>query len=209
MAVDPSTYIGNFNVLLPDGSDPRTEADNNFRQIKSALVNSLANVKGAVTASHTELSYSTGVTSSLQPQINAKGAIAGQTWTGAHDFTSSTTTVATPSSGSHAANKTYVDGLVISATAPSWSPSTTATSKTLAAYEFCRVTASGQTISFPASPTSGVTRVGVEFASGITGTLNPGSNKIKGSSGTMTVNSPGMTLTFLYLDSTAGWVLGA
>ena len=40
-----------------------------------------------------------------------KGAIAGQTWTGTHDYTAATVTVATPSSNSQAANKVYVDSV--------------------------------------------------------------------------------------------------
>ena len=115
----------------------------------------------------------------------------------------------TPTAFDEPATKGYADSLVISATAPSWTPSVTAVSKTLAAYEFCRVTASGQTIKFPLTPTAGVTRVGIEFGPGVTGILDPNGKTIKGSAGTMTVNQAGLTLTFLYLDATIGWVLGA
>lgn len=49
--------------------------------------------------SDTEIAYLDGVTSSIQTQLNSlntsKGLIAGQAWTGSHDFTGATTTVAT------------------------------------------------------------------------------------------------------------------
>lgn len=209
MAVDTAANIGDFDTTKPTGADALAEADDNFRHVKSVLKSNFPNVKGTVSASDVELSYVDGVTSAIQTQLDAKGAKAGQTWTGTHDYTGATVTVAAPTTGSNPVTKTYADALVIASTAPTWAASTTAVSKTLAAFEFCRVTASGQTLTFPSSPTSGVTRVGVEFDSGITGTFDPGSNKIKGSSGTMTCNKPGMTLVFTYLDSTVGWVVGA
>lgn len=209
MAVDTAANIGDFDTSKPGGGETLAEADDNFRHIKGVLKSNLANIKGTVSATHTELSYVAGVTSAIQTQINTKGAIAGQTWTGAHDFTGATLAVASATLASQPYTKQQVDALVISATAPRWTPTTTAVSKTLVDYEFVNVTASGQTIAFPASPTGGVSRIGIEFSTGITGTLNPNGNNIKGSSGTMTVSTPGMTLTFTYLNSTVGWVLGA
>lgn len=46
----------------------------------------IASLTTATYPSLTELSYVKGVTSALQTQLNAKGAISGQVWTGAHDF---------------------------------------------------------------------------------------------------------------------------
>lgn len=210
MAVDSATTIAGFDTAKPDGGvDPAAELDNNLRHIKTVVKNAFPAVAGAVSASDVELSYVDGVTSNIQTQINTKGAKAGQVWTGAQDFTGATVTVPTATLGAHPTTLAQTQALVITATAPTWAPTTTAVSKTLAAFEFCRVTASGQTLTFPASPTGGVTRIAIEFASGITGTLDPGSAKIKGSAGTMTCNKPGLTLVFTYLDSTVGWVVGA
>ena len=162
-----------------------------------------------------------GVTAAVQTQIDAKGAIAGQTWTGTHTFSgtlaaSGTITVVTQAltddstkAASTAWAKAYADNKFATVASQPWNTTTTATSKTLSAFEFCRVTASGQTITLPASPTAGVTRVGVAFNSGVTGTLDPGSEKIMDSAGTMTCSTPGLVVVLLYLDSTKGWVLGA
>lgn len=209
MAVDTSQYVGDFDTAKPTTGDPKVEGPANYQQVKLAAKQSFPNVKGPVTADHTELSYVDGVTAPIQTQIDAKGAKAGQVWTGAHDYTGATITVPSATLAGQPYTKAQVDALVISATAPTWTPSTTAVSKTLAPYEFCRVTASGQTIGFPASPVAGVTRIGIRFAAGITGTLDPGAEKIMESAGTMSVGSPGMVLVFTYLNSTDGWVLGA
>lgn len=209
MAVDTALYVGNFDTTKPAGSDSRKEADDNMRQMKTAEKNSFPNITGAMIATHAELNRVVGVTSNIQTQLDAKGVHAGQTWTGAHDYTGATLTVANATAGSQPYTKAQTDALVITATAPTWSATTTATSKTLSAFELCRVTASGQTITFPASPTAGVTRIGVIFASGITGTLDPNGNKIMESSGTMTVSKPGSVLFFTYHGTASGYVLGA
>lgn len=52
-----------------------------------------------INASSAEVNYLVGVTSSIQTQINAKGAIAGQAWTGIHDFTLAALTAPTPTLG--------------------------------------------------------------------------------------------------------------
>lgn len=127
MAVDTATHISGLNTALPAGGDNRKEADNNFRHIKTVLTTDLGTIGGPIVATHTELSYVSGVTSPIQSQLNtltsAKGAISGQTWTGAHDYTGATVTVATPSSNAHAANKLYVDSVAFSSALPAVSTS--------------------------------------------------------------------------------------
>lgn len=200
MTVESATYISQLNSALPADSDEIPEGDNHIRLMKAVMLTSVGSLGAAALT----------VTAAQVNDVVNKALKAGDTYTGTHDFSGATAVnVPAPSSGSNACTKTYADALVIASTAPTWAPSVTAVSKTLVAFEFCRVTASGQTLTFPISPTAGVTRFGIEFDSGITGTFDPGSEKIKGSPGTMTCNSPGLTLTFLYLDSTAGWVIGA
>lgn len=63
------------------------------------------NVLDGITASTTELNYTDGVTSAIQTQLNAKAPLASPTFTG-------TVTVPTPSNGTDAATKAYVDGAV-------------------------------------------------------------------------------------------------
>lgn len=200
MTIESATYISQLAPANPADSDAIPEGDNHIRLLKSVLQAQFTNLGAAAVT----------VTAAQLNDVVNKAPLSGGTYTGTHNFTGATAvTIPTPTTGTQAATKAYVDGVAISATAPTWSVTTTATSKTLAAFEFCRVSASGQTITFPASPTSGVTRIGIEFMAGITGTLDPNGAKIKESSGTMTCNKPGLTLVFTYIDSTSGWVLGA
>lgn len=65
----------------PDTSDPNTiPAD--MRAIQAAMRTIFPNVNAALTATHTQLNYVTGVTSAIQTQINAKANISGGTLTG-------------------------------------------------------------------------------------------------------------------------------
>jgi hypothetical protein len=82
MAVDTSTYPGDFDTAKPPNSDPKSEGAANFRQVKTALKNAFGNVTGAVTASHTELNFVDGVTSAIQGQLDAKAPLASPTLTG-------------------------------------------------------------------------------------------------------------------------------
>lgn len=92
MAVDTALYVGNFDTSKPAGSDSRKEADDNMRQMKTAEKNSFPNITGPVTATHTQLSYVTGVTSAIQTQLDAKAPSASPALTG-------TPTAPTPTAG--------------------------------------------------------------------------------------------------------------
>jgi hypothetical protein len=54
----------------------------------------------------------------VQTAFNTKANATGQVWTGVHDFTGATTTVATPLTASAAATKAYCDGLAFSTALP-------------------------------------------------------------------------------------------
>lgn len=82
--------------------------------------------------------------------------------------------------------------------------STTATSKTLVNREFCTVTAAGQTITLPASPTAGnevVISVG-DFTNTVIGR---NSQNIMGLEEDMTIDSINSTLNLVFIDATQGW----
>jgi hypothetical protein len=81
---------------------------------------------------------------------------------------------------------------------------TTAISKTLVNREFCTVTAAGQTITLPASPSSGwevVISVG-NFANTIVGR---NSQNIMGLAENMTINVVNSTVNLVFIDATRGW----
>jgi len=72
MALEAATFISDLVATNPTGSDSRATADDHIRLIKAALLATLANLDGAVTATDTELNYLVGVTSAIQTQLNAK-----------------------------------------------------------------------------------------------------------------------------------------
>lgn len=78
VSIDEAT--GNFNIANLTASEiVATDGSKNLQSLAVATYPSLL-----------ELSYVKGVTSAIQTQINAKGAIAGQVWTGVHDFSGAT-----------------------------------------------------------------------------------------------------------------------
>lgn len=97
MAVDSATTIAALDATKPAGADQRAELDDAVRHFKGVVKSAFPAVAGAVTVSHTDLNSVTG-----------RSLRAGDTYTGAHDFTGATPTVptATPGTGSTAAAST-------------------------------------------------------------------------------------------------------
>lgn len=89
MTVETALYPSQLNTTLPTAADMVSEGDDHLRLIKTVLKTTFPNFGGAVNASHIEANYLVGVTSGIQAQLNAKGAIAGQAWTGTHAFSDS------------------------------------------------------------------------------------------------------------------------
>lgn len=112
MTVEIATYINQLNTAWPLAADLISEGDDVLRLIKTTIRNTFPNVAGAVSASHIELSYVAGVTSGIQGQINGKGAITGQTWSGAHVFGGTVTLPAATTVGTvTAAEIAYLSGV--------------------------------------------------------------------------------------------------
>lgn len=126
MALETGTYISDLVITNPTATDPKSQGDDHLRLLKSVLKNTFANITGAVTPTHTELNYMAGVTSAVQTQINTKGAITGQAWTGAHDFTGGTPTVPTQAAGDNT-TKAASTAFVAASYAPLASPTFTGT----------------------------------------------------------------------------------
>lgn len=73
MALESATYISDLVSTNPVGAtDPKSQGDDHIRLIKAAVKATFPNVSGAVTPTHTELNYVDGVTSAIQPQLDAK-----------------------------------------------------------------------------------------------------------------------------------------
>ena len=114
MALETGTYVNALVTSNPASTDGLAQADDHIRLIKTTLKNTLPNVTGAITASHSELNaldgstattaelnvlsgltattdelnYTDGVTSNIQTQLNAINAVpsgAIMLWSGAAD----------------------------------------------------------------------------------------------------------------------------
>ncbi|WP_136420286.1 hypothetical protein [Herbaspirillum sp. ST 5-3] len=126
MALETGTYISDLVVTNPVGStDQRRTLDDHIRLLKSTIKTTFPNVTGAVTSTHTELNYVDGVTSSIQDQIDTltadKADIAGETYSGTHDFTAGAAKVPTKAVGTNttdAASCAFVVATSLNATLP-------------------------------------------------------------------------------------------
>lgn len=100
MTVETASWINELNPALPSINDLKREAPQHFGLIKQVLQNQFPNFgTAAMNATVAELNYMVGVTGLVQPQIDAlvnnKADKAGETYTGAHDFTGATITADT------------------------------------------------------------------------------------------------------------------
>lgn len=119
MALESGTYISDLTSTNPTATDPKSQGDDHIRLIKTVTKATFPNVTGAVTPTHTELNYVDGVTSAIQTQIDTKGAITGQAWTGTHTFASATSVIVpTPTTSTQAVTKAYADGLSFATVLP-------------------------------------------------------------------------------------------
>lgn len=74
MGLESVSFIDDLVITNPVTSDPRNEGDDHIRNIKKAILATFPNITAAVTPTHTELNYVDGVTSSIQTQLDSKGA---------------------------------------------------------------------------------------------------------------------------------------
>jgi hypothetical protein len=75
MPLEASTYIDGLDASWPLGGDPTNKGDDHLRLIKTIFKNTFPGVGGlgfasAITATEAELNFSSGVTSSIQTQLN-------------------------------------------------------------------------------------------------------------------------------------------
>lgn len=118
MGLESATYISDLVSTNPASGDAKSQGDDHIRLVKATVKATFPNVSGAVTATHTELNYTDGVTSNIQTQLDSKSSATGDTYTGDHDFTGATVTVATPVANSNPVPKSYADALAFSAALP-------------------------------------------------------------------------------------------
>lgn len=86
MGLETATYIHELNSSQPGAVDEVNQGDDHLRLIKATVKATFPNITGAVTASHTELNYVDGVTSSIQSQLDVLAAAVDALATGEVDF---------------------------------------------------------------------------------------------------------------------------
>jgi hypothetical protein len=74
MALEAAAHINQLVATNPTSSDPKNQGDDHLRLEKTVLLTDFPNIGGAVTATHTQLNFVTGVTSAIQTQLDAKVA---------------------------------------------------------------------------------------------------------------------------------------
>lgn len=236
MTVETASYISQLDATLPLPGNPKSEGDNHLRLVKTVLKTQFPNFgTAAMNATTTELNYMVGVTSLVQNQLNtltsAKAEKAGDTYTGAHDFTGATPTVPTQATGdatTKAASTAFVSATAFNAALPgqtgndkkfvttdgtnaSWSniygtPTPTSTNTNAVNGGFYTLTAS-LTLTLPASPAPG-DLVHVSNRSGVsTCVIDRNGYNIMGLAENMTLDSAQQPFSLVYADATRGWVL--
>lgn len=111
MTIESASYISQLDTTLPTAADLISEGDDHLRLTKTVLKTQFPNFgTTAIAASAAEVNYSVGVTSAIQSQLNSKGAIGGQAWTGAHSFAGDTSvpTLAAGTNTTGAASTAFV-----------------------------------------------------------------------------------------------------
>lgn len=204
---DTAQYIGDLNIASPADSESRKVLGASDRQIKKAAKQSFPYVTGPVTATHTELNYTDGVTSNIQTQLDAKAPIASPTFTG----TPAAPTATSGDNSTQLATTAFVAAAVATATGGTGlltlSVSNSA-SVTLVKGQHDAATYAGTvTWTLPASPAAGDT-VAVTVANDrIDSVIARNGNKIMSLSENMTVDNKNVTVTLRYINSTVGWRL--
>lgn len=236
MTVETASYISQLDPTFPASGDQKSEGDNHLRLVKTVLKTQFPNFgTAAMNATTTELNYMVGVTSLVQNQLNtltsAKAAKAGDTYTGAHDFTGGTIAVPTAMVGdatTKAASTAFVSATAFNAALPgqtgnggkfvttdgtnaSWSniygtPTLISTNTNAVNGGFYTLTAS-LTLTLPATPSSGDV-AHVSNRSGVgTCVIDRNGSNIMGLAENMTLDSAQQPFSLVYADATRGWVL--
>jgi hypothetical protein len=284
MTVETATYISQLDTTLPTAADLISEGDDHIRLTQTVLTTQFPNFgTTAVAASATELNYCVGVTSAIQPQftakankagetytgahnysgasgvtlpaattigavtaaellrlagvtsplqtqIDAKGAIAGQTWAGSHNYTGATITVPTATAGdatNNAASTAFVSATAFSAALPgqagnankfvrtngttaSWSDlvDLPLVISTNTAAVVCRtyIITAALTLTLPASPANGGWVEFVNFSGLITPVVARNGNNIQGLAEDMTINTLNAAIRLTFVTG-QGWII--
>jgi hypothetical protein len=238
MTVETASYVSELNDTLPGSSDLKSEGDNHLRLLKTVLKTQFPNFgTTAIAATAAQVNYLVGVTSAVQTQLNTlttnKAAKAGDTYTGAHDFTGATLTAATQSPGDNSTKvctTAFATTLAFSAVLPgqfgnagryiqtngasaSWQgihgPINVISGNTAATLGNSYVLTASLTLTLPASPVAGDEIPNIVDFSGLgTATVARNGKPIMGLSEDLVIDTQ-EPFALVYVDGTRGWVLFA
>lgn len=179
---DTAQYIGDLNIASPADSESRKVLGASDRQIKKAAKQSFPYVTGEVTATHTELSYTDGVTSNIQTQLNTKAPTASPTFTG----TPAAPTATSGDSSTQVATTAFVAAAIAGVNATTGlaysNDDSTSVAVSVGQHKQCR-NAAAVAVTWPTGTTVGQL-ASVSFDNGLfTNTIDFGAQSIKGASG--------------------------
>lgn len=72
MGLETGTYISDLVSTNPEPTDKRRQGDDHLRLIKSVLKSSFPTINAPITATVSEINYLSGLTSSIQSQLDSK-----------------------------------------------------------------------------------------------------------------------------------------
>lgn len=206
----------NFLQSLYIAQETRTFAeDTDASAIATTANEALSNSQQALATAQSAQTTANGIAATASSALttanaaNATAATANTNATNAVNTANSISAVATAalpkSGGTMTGLITFANGQTITGYLPNFTVTTTAISKTLANHERCTVTASGQTITLPASPQPGW-EVTIIIAGTFTDTIIArNSENIMSLAENMTIDRGNVAVTLFYVDATRGW----
>ena len=206
----------NFLQSLYIAQETRTFAeDTDASSIATTANEALSNSQQALATAQSAQTTANGIAGTASNALttanaaNATAATANTNATNAVNTANSISAVATAalpkSGGTMTGLITFANGQTITGYLPDFTITTTAISKTLANHERCTVTASGQTITLPASPQPGW-EVTIAIAGTFTDTIIArNSANIMSLAENMTIDRGNVAVTLFYVDATRGW----
>ena len=206
----------NFLQSLYIAQETRTFAeDTDASAIATTANEALSNSQQALATAQSAQTTANGIAGTASSALttanaaNATAATANTNATNAVNTANSISAVATAalpkSGGTMTGLITFANGQTITGYLPSFTVTTTAISKGTVNHERCTVTASGQTITLPASPQPGW-EVTIAIAGTFTDTIIArNSANIMSLAENMTIDRGNVAVTLFYVDATRGW----
>jgi len=206
----------NFLQSLYIAQETRTFAeDTDASAIATTANEALSNSQQALATAQSAQTTANGIAGTASNALttanaaNATAATANTNATNAVNTANSISAVATAalpkSGGTMTGLITFANGQTITGYLPSFTVTTTAVSKGTVNHERCTVTASGQTITLPASPQPGW-EVTIAIAGTFTDTIIArNSANIMSLAENMTIDRGNVAVTLFYVDATRGW----